>query len=79
MNLETQIIDILTDSLKKEKKAADEIKSAENWKELGFDSLETVELIMKIEDAFEIEIDDLEAEGIKNYNLLLEFLKGKIK
>ena len=79
MNLETQIIDILTDSLKKEKKSADEIKSAENWKELGFDSLETVELIMKIEDAFEIEIDDLEAEGIKNYNLLLEFLKGKIK
>ena len=58
-------------------KTSEEIISAQSWLELGFDSLQTVELIMKIEDDFGIDIEDHEAETIKNYSNLIEFLKGK--
>ena len=58
-------------------KSNEEIINATSWLELGFDSLQTVELIMKIEDDFDITIEDHEAETIKNYNNLIEFLKGK--
>lgn len=77
--METKILNLLNEALKKQSKTEEQIKTAENWKELGLDSLETVELIMKIEDEFEIEIDDKEAESIKNYSLLLEFLQGKLQ
>jgi acyl carrier protein len=56
---------------------ADEIKSASIWSELGLDSLDIVELILKLEDEFGIEVEDDAAEKIKNYNALIAYLKGK--
>jgi acyl carrier protein len=55
----------------------EEIINATSWAELGFDSLQTVELIMQIEDLFDINIEDEDAETLKNYNDLLAFIKGK--
>lgn len=56
---------------------ADEVKSASIWSELGLDSLDIVELILKLEDEFGIEVEDDAAEKIKNYNALIAYLKGK--
>jgi len=60
-------------------KTDDEIINAESWTELNFDSLQTVELIMQMEDLFDITIDDEDAEKLKNYNDLIAFIKGKIE
>ena len=56
---------------------ADEVKSASIWSELGLDSLDIVELILKLEEEFGIEVEDDAAEKIKNYNALITYLKGR--
>ena len=76
MDIETKLLELIKDETDS---PVDEIKSAETWLNLGFDSLQTVEFIMKIEDEFGIEIADDEAELLKNYTILLDYLKGKVK
>ena len=44
--------------------------------DLGADSLDTVELVMALEEAFEVDIPDEEAEGIRTYNDVLAYLKA---
>jgi acyl carrier protein len=44
--------------------------------ELGADSLDIVELIMAIEEEFEIEIPDEEAEKIRNVSDVVTYLKN---
>ncbi len=46
--------------------------------DLGADSLDTVELIMALEDTFGIEIDDADAENVTTVQNVLELL-GKYK
>jgi len=45
--------------------------------DFGADSLDFVELIMKCEDEFDIEIKDEEAETIKTVQEALGFIKGR--
>jgi acyl carrier protein len=45
--------------------------------DLGADSLDLVELIMEMEEAFGIEIADEELEKIRTIKDILEFLKNK--
>ncbi len=47
--------------------------------DLGADSLDAVELIMNVEDEFEISITDEEATDIKTVGQLVKFVEGKIK
>ena len=46
--------------------------------DLGADSLDTVELIMALEEEFEIEIEDSEAEQMKTFDDVHQFILGKI-
>ena len=46
---------------------------------LDVDSLDLVELIMAIEQEFEIEISDEEIEEITNLDAAIELVRGKIK
>jgi len=46
--------------------------------DLGADSLDTVELIMALEEEFEIEIEDSEAERMKTFDDVHQFILGKI-
>jgi acyl carrier protein len=45
--------------------------------DLGADSLDTVELVMEFEKAFNIQIPDEDAEKITNVNDVLNYLKTK--
>lgn len=74
MTIESKVIDVIK---KASEKTDEEIINATSWAELGFDSLQTVELIMQMEDLFDITIEDEDAETLKNYNDLLTFIKGK--
>ena len=43
--------------------------------DLGADSLDTVELVMALEEEFGVDIPDEEAEGIRTYNDVVLYLK----
>lgn len=47
--------------------------------DLGADSLDTVELVMALEEEFGIEIPDDEAEKIKTIGEAVEHIKAKLK
>jgi len=74
MTIESRTLEIVKNECEK---SDEEIINSAKWNDLGFDSLQTVELIMKIEDEFDITIEDEDAETLKNYNDLINFIKGK--
>jgi acyl carrier protein len=47
-------------------------------KDLGADSLDTVELIMEFEKEFEITIEDSDAEKIQTVGDVITYLEGKL-
>lgn len=47
--------------------------------DLGADSLDTVELVMALEDEFETEIPDEEAEKITRVKEAIEYIEGRAK
>jgi len=52
-------------------------ESASFMDDLGADSLDAVELIMSLEEEFDIEIPDDEVEGITTVQAAIDFVKGK--
>ena len=52
-------------------------KTANFADDLGADSLDTVELVMAIEEEFSIEISDEAAENIANLEQAVEFIKSQ--
>jgi acyl carrier protein len=46
--------------------------------DLGADSLDTVELIMALEEEFEIDIPDEDAGKIKTVGELIKYIEGKV-
>lgn len=47
--------------------------------DLGADSLDIVELVMTMEEKFDLEIPDEDAEGLKTVGDVVSYLKGKGK
>jgi acyl carrier protein len=47
--------------------------------DLGADSLDTVELVMALEEEFECEIPDEEAEKITNVQQAIDYIKSNLK
>ena len=46
--------------------------------DLGADSLDTVELVMELEDEFEISIPDEDAEGIQTVGHAIAYIESKL-
>ena len=57
---------------------APDVKSESNFQnDLGADSLDTVELVMALEEAFDIEIPDEAAEGITTVGDAVKYIQEK--
>lgn len=50
------------------------IKLESTLQDLGADSLDLVEIIMKLEEQFGIEVDDAKAEALKNVNDVVSYV-----
>lgn len=56
-----------------------EIKPEANFaNDLGADSLDTVELVMALEEEFDIEIPDEAAEGITTVQACVDYISGQL-
>lgn len=74
-NIEERVKNIIVEQLRVE---PDQVKpEAQFVNDLGADSLDTVELIMALEEEFDIEIPDEQAEKIKTVGEALEHIKAK--
>ncbi|KAI9005479.1 acyl carrier protein-like protein [Phycomyces nitens] len=71
-DIETRVLDILKgfDKVDQTKVAVD----AHFVKDLGLDSLDTVEVVMAIEEEFSVEIPDKEADEIKTAKQAIEYI-----
>ena len=58
--------------------AEGDVKNASSFvDDLGADSLDTVELVMSLEDHFKLEIDDAEAEKIVSVQAAIDYINSK--
>lgn len=75
-NVEERVKNIIVEQLGVE---PEQVKpEAQFVNDLGADSLDTVELIMALEEEFDIEIPDEQAEKIKTVGEALEHIKTKV-
>lgn len=74
-DLKTKVTDIIVKKLGVEESQVTE--SANFTKDLGADSLDTVELIMEFEKEFDITIEDSDAEKIQTVGDVIKFLNEK--
>lgn len=77
MNIEEKVKNIIVEQLGVE---PEQVKpEAQFVNDLGADSLDTVELIMALEEEFNIDIPDEQAEKIKTVGEAIEHIKAKVK
>jgi acyl carrier protein len=77
MSVEDKVKDIIVEQLGVD--ASQVTEGASFVDDLGADSLDTVELVMALEEKFEIEIPDDEAEKITTVGEAIEYLKKNAK
>lgn len=76
MSVEERIKKIIAEQLGVEE---DEVaESASFVDDLGADSLDTVELVMALEEEFDVEIPDEDAEKIQTVGRAIEYVKEKM-
>ncbi len=77
MDLVEKVKDVTAEKLGIEKS---KISRDSNFLEdLGADSLDTVELVMEMEEEFDIEIPDEDANELRTVNDVIEYLEDKVE
>jgi acyl carrier protein len=77
MNVEERVKEIIAEQLGVKK---EEIKPESSFiDDLGADSLDTVEVVMALEEEFGIEIPDEEAEKITTVGEAIKYIEEKVK
>ena len=74
-DIETRVKEIIAEQLKVDD-VANVTNEASFIDDLGADSLDIVELIMSLEEEFEMEIPDSDAEKIVTVNDVVEYIKN---
>ena len=75
MSVEEKIIEIIIDQLGVDEKQVN--SKASFIDDLGADSLDTVELVMALEEEFDIEIPDEDAEKIATVQNAVDYIKDQ--
>ena len=75
-NVEEQVLNIVCEQLGTSRDKITRETSFIN--DLGADSLDTVELVMEFEDAFDINIPDEDAEKIQSVGDAIKYIEGKL-
>lgn len=78
MNIEEAVIKIIKENLDIDSKTDIEL-DAHIIHDLGGDSLSAVEIVMEIEEEFDIEIDDSEVEDLESINALVDLIKDRVQ
>jgi acyl carrier protein len=73
--IDEQVINIIAEQLGID--ISEVVAAAKLVENLGADSLDTVELVMKFEEAFGIEIPDEDAENIITVQNVIDYIKKK--
>jgi len=76
-DIEAKVKEIIMNKLGVE--ASQVTKEASFTNDLGADSLDTVELVMEFEKAFNLQIPDEDAEKISTVGDAVSYLSGKVK
>ena len=75
MSVEEKVKEIIVDQLGVDEK---QVKSEASFiDDLGADSLDTVELVMALEEEFDIEIPDEDAQKIASVQNAVDYIKGQ--
>jgi len=74
--IEEQVKKIISEQLGVE--AGEVVSGASFVEDLGADSLDTVELVMAFEEAFNIEIQDEDAEKILTVQSAIDYIQNKV-
>jgi len=74
MSVEEKVKEIIVDQLGVDEKQV--VSDASFIDDLGADSLDTVELVMALEEEFDIEIPDEEAEKIASVENAVDYIKN---
>ncbi|MFI3294778.1 MAG: acyl carrier protein [Rikenellaceae bacterium] len=77
VDVSSKVVEIIVEKLNVD--AAEVTPTASFTNDLGADSLDTVELIMDFENAFEIQIPDEDAEKIGTVNDAVSYIEAKLK
>ena len=77
MDLEQRVSEIIVDQLGASREEI--VVEASFSDDLGVDSLTMVELVMAMEEEFDVEIPDEDAEKIQTVGDAISYLKGKVE
>ena len=77
MSLEARVTDLIVEKLGVSKEEA--VANASFIDDLGADSLDIVELVMTLEETFDIEIPDDDAEKMQTINDAIGYLKERVE
>jgi acyl carrier protein len=70
-DIQNKIVDIVAKKVSVDK---DAVLKSKSFEELGADSLDMVEIVMKLEEQFEIEINDEDAEKLTSLDQVVEYI-----
>lgn len=75
MSVEAKVKGIIADQLEV---AADKLTMDTTFEDIDADSLDIVELVMALEEEFELEISDQEIENIKTVGDVVRYLESRV-
>ncbi len=75
MSVESKVKDIIADQLEV---AVDKLSKETTFEDIDADSLDIVELVMALEEEFDLEISDQEIENINSVGDVVKYIESKV-